>query len=44
MVDEDCIDTIMQNILSHEHIIDDNDKLVTTILEKVGLFCDAHSE
>jgi hypothetical protein len=44
VVDKDYIDTLMQNILSHEHVIDKNDKSLTTILEKVGLFCYAHFE
>jgi hypothetical protein len=48
VVDEDCTYTLMQNILSLEHVIDDNDKLLTiTPIEgsqPLGLFCDAHSK
>jgi hypothetical protein len=47
-VDEDCTYTLVQNILSLEHVIDDNDKSPTIILGKksqlLGLFCDAHSK
>jgi hypothetical protein len=38
----------VQNILSIEHVIDDNDKSPTIVLGKnsqfLGLFCDAHSK
>jgi hypothetical protein len=48
VVDEDYIHTLVQNILSFEHVINNNDKLLTIVLRKgyqpLGLFCDAHSE
>jgi len=48
VVDEDCTYTLVQNILSLEHVIDDNDKSPTIIPGKksqlLGLFCDAHSK
>jgi hypothetical protein len=38
----------VQNILSPEHVIDDNDKSLTIAPKEgsqpLGLFCDAHSE
>jgi hypothetical protein len=48
VVDEDYIHTLVQNILSLEHVINNNDKLLTIVFRKgyqpLGLFCDAHSE
>jgi hypothetical protein len=48
VVDEDCTDTLVQNILSLEHVIDGNDKSPTIVPRKkiqlLGLFCDAHSK
>jgi len=48
VMDEKCIDTLVQNILSREHVIDNNDKLLIMALgegiQPFGLFCDAHSE
>jgi hypothetical protein len=45
---EDCIDTLMQNILNVEQVVDDNDKSITIALGKgfqpLGLFHDVHSE
>jgi hypothetical protein len=29
--DEDCIDTLIQNILNVKHVIDDNNKLLTIV-------------
>jgi hypothetical protein len=31
LVDEDYIDTLVQNILSHEHVINNNDKLIIIV-------------
>ncbi len=42
------IDTLVENILNSEHIIDDNQNLITIVLgegfQPLGLFCDIHSK
>ncbi len=47
-IDEDCTNTLVQNILNLEHVIDNNDKSIIIVLEEgfqpLGLFCDAHSK
>jgi hypothetical protein len=47
-VDEDCRDTLMQNILNPKHVINDNDKSIIIVPRKgsqpLRLFCDAHSK
>jgi hypothetical protein len=35
IIDENCRNTLVQNILNPKHDIDDNDKLLTKLLEKV---------
>jgi len=44
ILDEEYTDTLMQNILNLEHVIDDNEKSRTIALKKgsqlLGLFCD----
>jgi hypothetical protein len=46
--DEDCIDTLMQNILNVEQVVDDNDKSITIApregFQPLGLFHDVHSK
>jgi hypothetical protein len=46
--DEDCTNTLVQNILNLQHVIDNNDKSITIVLEEgfqpLGLFRDAHSK
>jgi hypothetical protein len=48
VVVEDCTNTLMQNILSHECVINDNDKLIITAIgtrsQPLILFCEAHSK
>jgi hypothetical protein len=48
VVDEDYTNTLVQNILSLEHVIDYNEKLLIIALRKgsqpLGLFHDAHFE
>jgi len=48
IVDENYINTLLQNILSLEHVIDNNDKSLTIAFGKgsqpFGLFHDAHFE
>ncbi len=48
VVDEDYTNTLVQNILSLEHVIDYNEKLLIIVLRKgfqpLGLFHDAHFE
>jgi hypothetical protein len=48
VVDEDCTNTLMQNILSHEHFIDNNEKSLAIVpregYQPFGLFHDAHFE
>jgi hypothetical protein len=48
VVDEDYRDTLVQNILSFKHVIDNNDKSLTIALREgsqpLGLLHDAHSK
>jgi hypothetical protein len=48
IVYEDYTNTLVQNILSLEHVFDNNDKSLTIAFGKgsqpFGLFCDAHFE
>ncbi len=48
VVDEDWTNTLVQNILNLEHVINNNDKSITIIpregFQPFGLFHDAHSK
>jgi len=45
---KDNINTLVENILNSEHIIDDNQDSITIVLgegfQPLGLFCDIHSK
>ncbi len=47
-MEEDNIDTLVENILNHKHIIDDNQDSITITLRKgcrpLSLFCDIYLE
>jgi hypothetical protein len=48
VVVEDCTHTLVQKNLSHEHIINDNNKSIIIAIgacsQPLRLFCDAHSK